>query len=182
MKVETRAKLNLTPEQLKAQQKQEATAKQEKAKASGILRDDRGRILPGYSGNNLGRPRTALAELCRKEVTKHGLVNVLGNIAARSGVYAKKTTIPLTTADQLQAIRLLLLYGFGVPKAEIDSTDGLKIQVVYADNRAVNITNAAPGPGPNHPAGQAVQCRVLREAVREDDTGSGPIDSSGTEG
>src|SRR5690348_15938406 len=86
-------------------------------------RDAQGRWIRGVSGNDLGRPRSALAELCRQEITKHGLVKVLGSIAARTGDYAKKTKIPVTVSDQINAIRLLLLYGFGMPKHEIDTGD-----------------------------------------------------------
>lgn len=66
-------------------------------------RNARGQWIKGVSGNDLGRPRSALAELCREQVTKHGLVNVLGNVAARTGDYSKKSKIPVTVADQIQA-------------------------------------------------------------------------------
>ncbi len=144
-------------------------------------RNARGQWVKGFSGNNLGRPRTALAELCREQITKHGLVAVLGSIAARTGEYAKKSKIPVTVSDQIQAIRLLLLYGYGVPKNEIDSGD-VKIEVTYADNRSLTITNAAPGADEDHPGSQAIQRRLLREAIREDSLGDGSIDSSGTVG
>src|ERR1017187_5348216 len=104
MKAKVREVINMTAEERK-QAKIEA---KRRLNASGIPRDARGRILPGYSGNSLGRPRTALAELCRAQVTKLGLVRVLGSIAARAGDYAKKTKIPITVSDQINAIRLLL--------------------------------------------------------------------------
>src|ERR1035441_4675663 len=136
MKAKVREVINMTAEERK-QAKIEA---KRRLNASGIPRDARGRILPGYSGNSLGRPRTALAELCRAQVTKLGLVRVLGAIAARTGDYGANKKIEVAVADQLHAIRLLLLYGYGVPKAEIDSGD-VKIEVTYADNRQVNIAN-----------------------------------------
>jgi hypothetical protein len=63
----------------------------------------------------MGRPRSALAELCRLQITKHGLVGVLGAIAANKNDYAARTKIPITVSDQINAIRLLLLYVAVVP-------------------------------------------------------------------
>ncbi|MGA1998339.1 MAG: hypothetical protein ABSH45_21450 [Bryobacteraceae bacterium] len=140
------------------------------------LRDARGHWIKGTSGNSLGRPRSALAELCRDQITKHGLVAVLGAIAARTGEYASKTKIPITVSDQINAIRLLLLYGFGQPKAEIDSGD-IKIEVSYAvDNRSVTFANATRGAGEDHQGVQEVQRRLLRPEIRQDLLGSGQID------
>jgi hypothetical protein len=177
MKQSIRRAISMTPEERK-QAKIEAQRKQA---ASGVPRDARGRILPGYSLNSLGRPRTALSELCRAQITKHSLVAVLGSIAARSGDYAKKSKIPITVSDQINAIRLLLLYGYGMPKAELDNGD-VKIEVTYADNRSVTIANAAPGAGEDHQGVQAIQRRLLRPEVRQDHVGSGPADSSCTTG
>jgi hypothetical protein len=64
--------------------------------------------IKGVSGNDLGRPRTAFAELCRPQFTTHGLVAVLGRNAARTGDYSKKSKIPITVAEQINAIRLTL--------------------------------------------------------------------------
>jgi hypothetical protein len=141
-------------------------------------RDGRGRWIKGVSGNDLGRPRTALAELCREQVTKHGLVAVLGNVAARTGDYGTKKKIEVTVADQINAIRLLLLYGYGMPKNEIDSGD-VKIEVTYADNRSVTIANATLGAGEDHSGVQEVQRSVVRPEVWQDDAGNGSADSSG---
>jgi len=145
-------------------------------------RNARGQWLPGCGGNSLGRPKTALAELCRQQITKHGLVAVLGSIAARTGDYATKTKIPITVSDQINAIRLLLLYGYGVPKNEIDAGDSVRIEVSYADNRSVTIANAAPGAGEDHQGVQEVQHRLLRPSLRQDPPGDGPSDSPGLEG
>lgn len=148
----------------------------------GTPRNGRGQWIKGTSGNSLGRPRTALAELCRLQITKRGLVAVLGEIASRSGQYGKKYKgIPITVSDQINAIRLLLLYGFGVPKAEIDGADHVKIEVTY-DNRSINIANAASGAGEDHSANEAIQRRLLRPEVWQDDSGDGSSDSSGPEG
>jgi hypothetical protein len=86
-----------------------------KAPVSAPNRDARGRWLPGKSENDMGRPRSALAELCRLQITKHGLVGVLGAIAASKNDYAARTKIPITVSDQINAIRLLLLYVAVVP-------------------------------------------------------------------
>jgi hypothetical protein len=144
-------------------------------------KDARGRWVKGVSGNSLGRPRTALSVLCREQVTKNGLVRVLGAIAARAGDYAKKSKIPVTVSDQIQAIKLLLLYGYGMPKNEIDSGD-VKIEVSYADNRSVTIANAASGAGEDYQGVEEVQRRLLRPSVRQDPAGAGSIDSSCVEG
>ena len=145
------------------------------------------RRLPqlGVCGNNRGRPRTALAELCRNEVTKRGLVAVLGHIAAGTGEFKKKTTMPLTVSDRINAIRLLLLYGYGVPKRD-QEIGHVRIEVVYADNRQVNLTSdAARSPHsavPNHRSGKTISGRVLRPEVGGNHAGDEPPDSSGIEG
>ena len=143
-------------------------------------RDGRGRWIKGASGNDLGRPRSALADLCRQQITKHGLVAVLGSIAARTGDYGAKKKVEVSVGDQVQAIKLLLLYGFGAPKSEIDSGD-VRIEVTY-DNRSVNIANAAPSTGEDHQRGEAFQCAVVRQEVWQDDARHGPADSSGAAG
>jgi hypothetical protein len=143
-------------------------------------RDGRGRWIKGVSGNDLGRPRNALAELCRQQITKHGLVAVLGSIAARTGDYGGKKKIEVSVGDQVQAIKLLLLYGFGAPKNEIDSGD-VRIEVTY-DNRSVNIANAAPFPGEDHQRGEAVQRAVVRPEIWQNDARHGPADSPGAAG
>lgn len=137
-----------------------------------------GRWKKGISGNSLGRPRIALSVLCREQITKHGLVGILGAIASRSGDYGpkyKNRDVLVTPADQIAAIKLLLTYGYGLPKAELDTGD-VKIEVTY-DNRSVTIANAAPGPGENHRGGKEIQHRLVREALRQDDAGPGPADS-----
>jgi hypothetical protein len=144
-------------------------------------RDARGRWIKGKSGNDLGRPRSALAELCRQQITKHALVAVLGSIAARSGDYGAKKKIDVSVGDQVQAIKLLLLYGFGAPKSEIDSGD-VKIEVTYADNRSLPIANAAPGAGDDHQRVEALQRAVVWPPIREDHAGNGPADSPGAAG
>jgi hypothetical protein len=154
---------------------------QRKAAASGVPRDARGRILPGHSLNSLGRPKTALSVLCREQVSKLGLVRVLGAIAARSGDY-RTNKIEVQVSDQIAAIKLLLLYGFGQPKAEIDGSDRVTIEVKYADNRSINIANAASGSGEDHSDVEEVQRRLLRPSLREDGSRDGSVDSSSAEG
>ncbi len=144
-------------------------------------RNARGQWVKGVSGNDLGRPRSALAELCRQQITKHGLVAVLGSIAARSGDYGTKKKIQITVSDQINAIRLLLLYGFGMPKSEIDNGD-VKIEVTYADHRSIAITNAAPGAGEDHHGSEALQRCLLRSPIRQDLVGAGQTDPSCSKG
>jgi hypothetical protein len=135
-----------------------------------IKRDASGKWIKGQSGNSLGRPRTALSELCRQEVTKHGLIAALGHIAAGTGEFKKCTNIPLTVADRIQAIRLLLLYGYGVPK-QPDVEGPVKIEVTYPDNRQVNIANAASEPIQNSRPSKTMSGSVLRPTVGQDDVG-----------
>jgi hypothetical protein len=135
--------------------------------SGGVPRDAQGHVLPGHSLNALGRPRIALAELCRQQVTKRGLVRVLGEIAARTG----KQKSEVTVGDQVRAIQLLLTYGYGLPKGEIESGD-VKIEVIYADNRQVNLTAAARGTGANHSGVEEIQCGGLRKALGEDQAGN----------
>ena len=151
-----------------------------KTKQQTAVRDARGRWLPGTSGNDLGRPRTALAELCRAQITKHDLVSILGAIAARTGDYGTKKKIEITVADQIAAIKLLLLYGFGVPKNEVDSGD-VRIEVTY-DNRQVTVTNSTPRTSEDHTRGEALQHRLLRSPLGQDVSGAGPADQGGSAG
>jgi len=144
-------------------------------------RDARGRWIKGVSGNDLGRPRSALAELCRQQITKHGLVAVLGSIGARTGDYGTKKKIDVSVNDQVQAIKLLLLYGFGAPKNEIDSGD-VRIEVSYADNRSINVANTTPGTGDDHTGVQAIQRSIVRPEVWQNDPGDGPAHTSGVAG
>jgi hypothetical protein len=181
MKQKVRRAIAATPEERKQAKLEKKHKLQAHIRESGIPRDNRGRWLKGVSGNDLGRPRTALAELCREQVTKHGLVQVLGSIAARTGEYNKKSKISITVSDQINAIRLLLLYGYGLPKNEID-TGEVKIEVSYSDNRSINIAHAAQGAGDDHPAEQALQQLGLRAPLGKNDAGSGSLDSSGTAG
>ena len=166
-----RKKVPLTPKV-----ERERLAKLAAIRASGgVPRDAKGHVLPGHSLNALGRPRLALSELCRQQITKRGLVRVLGEIAARCGKHKDQVSV----ADQVRAIQLLLTYGYGAPKGEIESGD-LKIEVIYADNRQVNLTAAARGTGANHSGVEEIQCGSLRQALGENQVGDGQTDSSGT--
>src|SRR5437867_5226657 len=95
----------------------------------------------GQSGNPKGRPPSglAIAELARKEVEKRSLVATLGKIGAREGEYAK-----VDPAVQLNAIKTLLAYGYGPPRAEIESAEGVVIQVVYAERNHITLAETTP--------------------------------------
>jgi hypothetical protein len=108
-------------------------------------------------------------------------VSVLGAIAAGKDEAAKKSRIPITVSDRIQAIRLLLLYGYGVPK-QPEETGPVKIEVTYADNRQVNITGASQESVQDHQGSPKVPGRVLRKALGKDDTGDEPPDPSGLDG
>ena len=179
MKTKIRAVLSASPAELKAKRTKEKKEKQKQMQESGIVRDGLGRWIKGTSGNDLGRPRTALAALCREQLTKHRLVECLGSIASRSGDYAKKSKIPVTVSDQVGAIKLLLLYGYGMPKQEMDANGDVKIEVTYADNRQVTVTNAPRSAGADHSRSEEIQRSLMRPEIREDDAWDGQADSSG---
>ena len=100
-----------------------------------------GRPWPkGVSGNPKGRPPLvlAVAEMARTEVQKHRLVEKLGEIAANPGRGRNAVD------HQLRAIQLLLAYAYGPPRGEIEglASDGLRIEVVYVDRRAVVLASS----------------------------------------
>ena len=134
------------------------------------------RWAKGQSGNPRGRPRTgtAIAEFARRQVDQHKLIEMLGSIAA--GEHASATA---EVDQQLRAIQLLLAYGYGPPRAENERSEGFKIEVIYVETNQIAITGAAPGASPSDPASQAVQCRLLRSPMGQDDVGDGSANSSG---
>jgi hypothetical protein len=138
-------------------------------------RDAKGHLIKGVSGNDLGRPRSALSVLCREQITKHGLVKVLDAIASRSGDYGRKhKDIQITVSDQILAIKLLLSYGYGIPRHEIDRPGDVKIEVSYVnDHRQTLITNATLEPTHNHQGSQTLQRSLLLETMGEDGSGDG---------
>jgi hypothetical protein len=77
------------------------------------MRDEKGRWLPGASVNARGRaPRGfTIAEQARDQVERRKLIEKLGEMAERPG------------DDQIAAMHLLLAYGYGLPKAEIETAD-----------------------------------------------------------
>ena len=137
------------------------------------------RWVKGQSGNRRGRPPsgTAIAELARGQVEKHKLIEKLGSIGARQGEYVK-----VDVDQQIRAIQLLLAYGYGPPRAEINTGEGVVIQVVYAETNHIAIADAAPGASSSDSASPAVQRGLLRAALGQDSVGEGPPDSSGPTG
>ena len=83
--------------------------------------------VKGQSGNKLGRPRvgTSAAELARGQIEKHTLIEKLGCLAAREGEYAK-----VDFAAQLNAIKILLAYGYGQPVQQLERS-GVPTHVTY---------------------------------------------------
>src|SRR5712692_10514385 len=94
------------------------------------------RWTKGESGNPRGRPKagTAIAALARGQVERHKLIEKLGSIGARQGEYAK-----VDVDQQVRAIQLLLAYGYGPPRAELSTSEGVVIQVVYAERNQITI-------------------------------------------
>jgi hypothetical protein len=135
------------------------------------------RWAKGQSGNPRGRPRvgTAIADLARRQVDKHKLVETLGYIAA-----GQRASVDVD--QQLRAIQLLLAYGYGPPRAENEAPGGLKIEVIYAETNHIAIAGASLGAASRDPASQAVQCRLLRAPLGQDGVGDGSSDSSGPAG
>ena len=131
------------------------------------------RWTKGHSGNPRGRPRagTAIADLARRQVDHHKLIETLGSIAA-----GQRASVDVD--QQLRAIQLLLAYGYGPPRAENETPGGLKIEVIYAETNHIAIAGAPLGATARDPASQAVQCRLLRAPLGQDGVGDGSADSS----
>ena len=100
-----------------------------------------GRWTKGRSGNPKGRPRkgTAIADLARSQIQKHKLIEELGRIAIGDG-----TCSGLGFDQRLRAIQLLLAYGYGPPRPEVDTNEKLVIEVNYVDKNPVAVTKSAP--------------------------------------
>jgi hypothetical protein len=138
-----------------------------------------GRWLTGQSGNPKGRPRNeiAIAALARSQVKKHKLVERLGRIGARAGEYSK-----VDFDQQIRAIRLLLAYGYGPPRGEIEGNEGVVIQVNYVERNSIAINCATSRAVEDHSASETVQRGLLRPPVGQDDARNGPVDSPGVAG
>jgi hypothetical protein len=134
------------------------------------------RWTKGHSGNPGGRPKkgNAIAELARAQVEKHKLIEKLGSIGARANEYTD-----VDVDQQLRAVQLLLAYAYGPPRAEIEATEGLQIQVIYAETNHIAISSTTPGATPSHSGSEAIQRRLLRETLGQDGAGDGPPDPSG---
>ena len=89
----------------------------------------------GQSGNPKGRPKagTAIAELARRQVERHGLIETLGRIGARASDYAD-----VDVDQQLRAIQLLLSYGYGPPRAEIGGKPRYRLTLQSRMNQAIH--------------------------------------------
>ena len=137
------------------------------------------RWIKGQSGNPKGRPRegTAIAGLARSQVQRHKLVEALGRIGARQGEYAKADV-----DQQIRAIQLLLAYGYGPPRGELEGGDAVVIQVTYVQRNQIAINGAAPSTMAGGAAGETVQRGLLRAPLGEDGTGNGSADSPGSTG
>src|ERR1017187_1640332 len=117
------------------------------------------RWIKGLSGNPKGRPRegTAIAGLARSQVERHKLVEKLGRICAREGEYAE-----VDVDRQIRAIQLLLAYGYGPPRGELEGGEAVVIQVTYVERNQIAINGAAPGAIAGGAAGETIQRGLLR--------------------
>src|SRR5450631_4275251 len=131
------------------------------------------RWIKGLSGNPKGRPRegTAIAGLARSQVERHKLIEKLGGIGARTGEYTK-----VDVDQQIRAIQLLLAYGYGPPRAELEGGYAVVIQVTYVERNQIAINGAAPGAIVCDAAGETVHRGLLRAPLGEDGTGNGSAD------
>jgi len=119
----------------------------------------------------------AIAELARGQVEKHRLVEKLGSIGARQSEYTQ-----VDVDQQLRAIQLLLSYGYGPPRAEIEAGERLLIEVVYVERNSIAIASPIPGASTGDSESGAVQRSLLRAPLGQDGVGDEPPDSSGAPG
>lgn len=92
-------------------------------------RSENGRFLPGENGGShgkpgrSGRPTNAVRVAAQAAVEKHQLLAVVAKIAQASE----------RDSDRLNAIKLLLAYGYGQPEQRIEHTgeDGGPIEVIH---------------------------------------------------
>jgi hypothetical protein len=134
----------------------------------------------GKSGNPKGRPKkgVAIAELARYQIDKYQLIEKLGSIGA-----GQNDGDRVDVDQQLRAIQLLLSYGYGPPRAEMNGNDGaVVIQVIYAERNQIGINNAALSAETSDPGGEAFQRGLLRTPLGQDDVGNGSADSCGPAG
>ena len=73
---------------------------------------------------------TAIAGLARSQLAKHRLIEKLGRIGA-----GEDSNGNVDVGQQIRAIQLLLAYGYSSPKGEIESGDGVVIQVTLYRNK-----------------------------------------------
>ena len=125
--------------------------------------------IEGQSGNPKGRPReaAAIASLARNQALKHKLVEKLGRMGTGKGEYSK------IDADlQIRAIQLLLSYGYGPARSEHEGRETVAIQVNYVERNRTAVNGVAPRTIPGAPAGETLQCGLLRAPVGEDGSGN----------
>lgn len=131
----------------------------------------------GKSGNPKGRPRkgAAIADLARHQIEKYKLIAKLGSIGA-----GQNDRDSVDVDQQLRAIQLLLSYGYGPPRAEMNGNDGaVVIQVIYAKRNQIGINSAALSTEASDPGGEAFQRGLLRAPLGQDTAGNGPLDPPG---
>ena len=105
------------------------------------------------------------------------MIEKLGEIGARAGEYAK-----VGVDQQIRAIQLLLSYGYGPPRSEVERGDAAVIQVTYVERNQIAINGAAPSATTGNGMGETVQRGLLRAPLGQDGTGNGSADPSGAAG
>ena len=112
-----------------------------------------------------------IAELARIQVQKHRLIEKLGSIAAGAG-----DSKAVAVDQRLRAIQLLMAYGYGPPRSEIEVREDVTVEITYVEKNRIATPSSAPSTVKDNSASQTFQRGLLRTSDGEDHIGDGSID------